>query len=49
MEEYIHKNSLEEDGGYYCMESVMRVVRKLEHLHSKLLSGHGAFSGESRA
>ena len=47
MEEYIQKSSLEEDGGYYGMESVMRVVRKLEHLHSQLLGGHGALSGES--
>ena len=47
MEEYIKKNSLEEDGGYFCMESVMRVVRTLERLHSKLQSGHGAFSGKA--
>ena len=46
MEDYIKKSSLEEDGGYYCMESLMQVVRTLEKLHSKLRSGHGAFSGE---
>ena len=46
MEDYIKKSSLEEDGGYYCMESLMQVVRTLEKLHSKLCSGHGAFSGE---
>lgn len=47
MEEYIKKSSLEEDGGYYCMESLMQVVRTLEQLHSKLRSGHGAFSNIS--
>ena len=46
MEEYIKKSPLEEDGGYYCMESLMQVVRTLVQLHSKLCSGHGAFSGE---
>lgn len=49
MEEFIKTSSLEEDGGYYCMEAFMRVVRKLEHLHSKLRCGHGAFSGETEA
>ena len=47
LEDYMHKSYLEEDGGYNCLESIMRVIRTLKHLHSKRLSGHGAFSGKS--
>ena len=48
LKDYMHRSCLEEDGGYNCVESIMRTTRTLEHLHSKCLSGHGALSGKSR-
>ena len=48
MEKYIQDNPLEACG-YYCVESVFQVVRFLEHLHRKIQSGCGAFSGESKS
>ena len=46
MEKYIQDNPLE---GSYCVESLFQAVRFLEHLHRKIQSGCGAFSGESKS